>query len=393
MTSERANLQAALRNVVMESRMRGNVHVRFGEGGGETRQSQDWKVRPAPTLLSVLEYEFLRELLYGDNIVVVGSPAQSIYGWRKAHYDALAERFRRDFPHAGTIVLQRNYRSTRQIVEAATSLMPDGYPEARMEPEKGDGPPVIVHIAYDPDSEADLAAQLLERYHEEEGLSYEHAAILFREWRQSPAIERGLAARGIPYTLVDRFTFYERQEVRELLSYLTLARAMRHSRPAEEDDSGALEAVINVPPRGIGPNSLHRLRAGQPYLTWTLFFAGMVRQDLREQVRESCRELFELLAALSRDVDDVPPEEMVQEVVERAGYRTWVEEDLGAGRSVYALEALQKEAASHGSTAAFLRAMRARMRARLDARPGDRGVTLSSIHGAKGCAPRGTLLS
>jgi DNA helicase-2/ATP-dependent DNA helicase PcrA len=75
---------------------------------------------------------------------------------------------------------------------------------------------------------------------------------------------------------------------------------------------------------------------------------------------------------------------MVQEVVERTGYRSWVEEDLGAGRSVYALEALQKEAASHGSTAAFLRAVRARMKARLDARPGDRGVTLSSIHGAKG---------
>jgi DNA helicase-2/ATP-dependent DNA helicase PcrA len=159
---------------------------------------------------------------------------------------------------------------------------------------------------------------------------------------------------------------------------------MRHSRPAEEDDSGALETVINLPPRRIGPNSLHRLRAEQPYLTWRLFFAGMVRPDLREQVRKSCIELFELLATLSHQVDDVPPERMVQEVVERTGYRTWLEEDFGAGRSVYAVEALQKEAASHGSTAAFLRAIRARMRARLDSRPGDQAVTLSSIHGAKG---------
>jgi DNA helicase-2/ATP-dependent DNA helicase PcrA len=334
--------------------------------------------------VSLLEYEFLKELLEGDSIFVVGSPAQSIYAWRRAHYDALAERFRRDFPHAATIVLQRNYRSTRQIVEAATSLVPDTYSEARMEPDKGDGPPVEIHTAYDPDSEADLAAQMLERWHEEEALSFEHAAILFREWRQSPAIERGLAARGIPYILADRLTFYERPEVREILSYLILARAMRDSRPAEEDDSGALEAVINVPPRGIGPNSLQRLRSGQPYLTWALFFAGMVRDDLRDQVREGCRSVFELLAGLSHEVDDLPPEKMVQEVVERTGYRAWLDEDLATGRSPYALEALQKEAANHGTTAAFLRAMRARMRGRLDTRPGDRGVTLSSIHGAKG---------
>jgi DNA helicase-2/ATP-dependent DNA helicase PcrA len=253
-----------------------------------------------------------------------------------------------------------------------------------MQPEKGDGSPVEVHTAYDQESEGDLAAQILERWHEEEAQSFDHAAVLFREWRLSPAIERGLAARGIPYTLADRLTFYERPEVREILSYLILARAMRDSRPAEEDDSGALEAVINVPPRGIGPNSLQRLRSGQPYLTWALFFAGMVRGDLREQVRDGCRSLFELLAGLSHEVDDLPPEKMVQQVVERTGYRAWLDEDLAAGRSPYALEALQKEAASHGTTGAFLRAMRARMRRHLDGRSGDRGVTLSSIHGAKG---------
>jgi DNA helicase-2/ATP-dependent DNA helicase PcrA len=334
--------------------------------------------------VSLLEYTFLKELLEGDNLFVVGSPAQSIYGWRRAHYEALAERFRDDFPQAETIVLERNYRSTRQIVAAAASLVPDDYHEGRMEPEKGDGPQVQIHLAYDPDSEADLVAQLLERYREEELLRYQDMAVLFREWRQSAAVERALAARGLPYDLADRLRFYERPEVREVLSYLTLARAMRHSRPAEEDESGALEAVINVPPRGIGPNSLHRLRGGQPFLTWGLFFAGMVRPDLREQVRQSCRDLFELLAGFSHEVDDVPPERMVQEVLERTGYRSWLEEDFGAGRSMYAVDALQKEAASHNTTAAFLRAMRVKMRARLDARPGDLGVTLSSIHGAKG---------
>ena len=334
--------------------------------------------------VSLLEYEFLKELLDGDNIFVVGSPAQSIYEWRRAHYESLADHFRDDFPHLRTVVLHRNHRSTRQILKAATSLVSNGYAEAGLEPVKGEGPPVQVHVAYDPDAEADLVAHLLLCYHEQEDLSYQDMAVLFREWRQAAAIEQALASRAIPYNLGDRLRLYERAEVREIVSYLTLARAMACSRPAQEDDSGALEAVINVPPRGIGPNSLRRLRSGQPHLTWELFFSGMVREDLREQVREGCKDLFELLAALSRVVDDLPPESAIEQVIEQTGYRTWLEEDYGAGRSMYAVEALQKEAADHHSTAAFLRAVRAKMKARLDAGPGDLGVTLSSIHGAKG---------
>jgi len=334
--------------------------------------------------VSVLEYEFLRELLHGDNIVVVGSPAQSIYGWRHAHYEALAARFQADFPHLEMIVLERNYRSTRQIVEAAAALVPNGYSEVHLQPVKRDGPPLQAHLAYDQDSEADLVADLLQRHHEQEGLAYRDMAVLCREWKQSAVIERALTAYEIPYDLGDRLRFYQRAEVREIVSYLVLARAMRLSKPAEEDETGALEAVINVPPRGIGPNSLHRLRAGQPHLTWDLFFAGMVRQDLRAQVRQGCRELFEQLASISRQVEEFPPEKLVQQVVDLTGYGVWLEEDFSSGRSNYAVEALLKEAASHTSTAAFLRAIRSKMNARLDSRPGDLNVTLSSIHGAKG---------
>ncbi len=154
--------------------------------------------------VSLLEYEFLKGLLDGDNIFVVGSPAQSIYEWRRAHYESLAARFRDDFPHLQTIVLQRNHRSTRQILKAATSLVSNGYAEAGLEPVKGDGPPVQVHVAYDPDAEADLVAYLLLRYHEQEGLGYQDMAVLFREWRQVAAIEQALASRAIPYNLGDR---------------------------------------------------------------------------------------------------------------------------------------------------------------------------------------------
>ncbi|MEE9229264.1 MAG: ATP-dependent helicase [Acidobacteriota bacterium] len=334
--------------------------------------------------VSVLDYEFLKELLQSDNIFVVGSPAQSIYGWRHAHYEMLSTRFRGDFPHLQTIVLERNYRSTRQIVEAAAALVPNGYSEVRLRPVKGEGPPLQAHMAYDQDSEADLVADILQRYHEQEGLSYRDMAVLCREWKQSAAIERALEAHAIPYDLGDRLRFYQRAEVREIVSYLVLSRAMRLNRPAEEDETGALEAVINVPPRGIGPNSLHRLRAGNPHLAWRLFFAGMVREDLREQVRQGCRELFEQLAAISHQVEDLPPEKLVQQIVDLTGYRAWLEEDFSSGRSNHAVETLLKEAAGHTSTAAFLRAIRSKMNPRLDSRPGDLNVTLSSIHGAKG---------
>ena len=334
--------------------------------------------------VSLLEYEFLKGLLRGDEIFVVGSPAQSIYEWRQAHYKSLAAQFRSDFPNLETVVLDRNYRSTPQIIAASSNVLSNGYVEARPIPVRGEGPPVETHVAYDPDAEANLVVDILQRRHREGSLRYQDMAVLFREWRQSAVIEQALSAQGIPYALGERLKFYDRPEVHEIVAYLALARAIALDRSAEKEGEASLEAVLNVPPRGIGPNSLKQLRGEAPCLTWAHFFAGMVRTDLRPQVRESCRDLFELLVTLSREVETTPPAQMIERVVDGSGYRAWLDEDFAADRRMYAVEALQKDAAAYPSVEAFLAAVKQNTRSRTEGTASDRGVAISSIHGAKG---------
>ena len=334
--------------------------------------------------VSLLEYEFLKGLLRGDEIFVVGSPAQSIYEWRQAHYKSLAAQFRSDFPNLETVVLDRNYRSTPQIIAASSNVLSNGYVEARLIPVRGEGPPVETHVAYDPDAEANLVVDILQRHHREESLRYQEMAVLFREWRQSAVIEQALSAQGIPYTLGERLKFYDRPEVHEIVAYLALARAIALDRSAEKEGEASLEAVLNVPPRGIGPNSLKQLRGEAPCLTWGLFFAGMVRSDVRPQVRDSCRGLFELLVSFGHAVETTPPAQMIERVVDGSGYRAWLDEDFAADRRMYAVEALQKDAAAYTSVEAFLAAVKQNMRSRTVGTASDLGVALSSIHGAKG---------
>ena len=104
--------------------------------------------------VSLVEYTFLKQLLRKDNLFVVGSPAQSIYGWRHAHYEALSDQLRHDFPHLQTLVLGSNYRSTQQIARACSALLPQGYSEINLKPVRGPGPQVQVQPTYDPGSEA-----------------------------------------------------------------------------------------------------------------------------------------------------------------------------------------------------------------------------------------------
>jgi len=334
--------------------------------------------------VSLVEYGFLKQLLRGDNLFVVGSPAQSIYSWRHAHYEELSQQLRTDFPHLQTLALEVNYRSTEQIAMACRSLLPHDYTERKIKSIRGVGPELQVHLSYDPNAEANQVAQLLQNYHDQEALSYEQMAVLFRVWRHASTLEQALVAQGVPYSLNERLRFYERPEVRELIAYLLLARALANNRPEHEDESGALEAVINAPPRGLGPNALHRLRDGMPNLTWELFLAGIGTKILPEQARQGCRELFDLLSLLSRSIENRTPKSALDQILELSGYRQWLEEDYSAGRSLHVIEALQREAGGYQRLDAFLHGTRSRMRARLDWQPQDHGVTLSTIHGAKG---------
>ncbi len=201
------------------------------------------------------QYELMK-LLAGEakNVCVVGDEDQSIYSWRGADIRNILE-FEQDFPNVRTIRLEQNYRSTQVILEAASAVV------ARNTQRKGKalwtsrqgGANVGYYEAPDGENEGLFVADYLQKWLRKAGESEEkpRAAVLYRTNAQSRLVEEAMRRYGISYTMVGGFSFYDRAEIKDLLSYLKLVK-----NPA---DSVALGRVINSPARGIGKTTLEHL--------------------------------------------------------------------------------------------------------------------------------------
>ena len=204
------------------------------------------------------QYELLKYLAGQElpdaphNLFVVGDEDQSIYRWRGADYRNL-DRFRRDFPGAETILLEQNYRSTQRILDAASAVISRNGNRTHKElwTEGGDGTSITLFEAYDEEEEAVyVVREILRRV--ESGADYGEFAIMYRTNPQSQTLERALVQARVPYQLVGATRFYERREVKDIIAYLRLV-----FNPLDEL---ALERVINVPTRGIGPKAWAAVR-------------------------------------------------------------------------------------------------------------------------------------
>jgi DNA helicase-2/ATP-dependent DNA helicase PcrA len=201
------------------------------------------------------QYELMK-LLAGEekNVCVVGDEDQSIYSWRGADIRNILE-FEKDFPKAQVIRLEQNYRSTQTILEAAGAVV------ARNSQRKGKnlwteregGALIGYYEAPDGENEALFIADYIQKYLRKAGAEHEEVrvAVLYRTNSQSRLIEEALRRYGISYTMVGGFSFYDRAEIKDLLSYLKLVQ--------NPHDSIAMQRVINVPVRGIGKATLETL--------------------------------------------------------------------------------------------------------------------------------------
>ena len=187
-----------------------------------------------------------------QRVCVVGDDAQSIYSFRGAEIDNILH-FRDAYPGARLFRLERNYRSTRTIVEAASSLI--GHNQGQIPKQVfslGDqGSPIEVFHTYSDQDEAATLARHLTRLHREERLPYSQMAILYRTNSQSRSLEEELRRRDIPYHIYGGLSFYQRKEVKDAIAYLRLCVNPR--------DETALRRVINYPARGIGEATLERV--------------------------------------------------------------------------------------------------------------------------------------
>ena len=201
------------------------------------------------------QYELMK-LLGGEhhNVCVVGDEDQSIYSWRGADIRNILE-FERDFPEVKIIRLEQNYRSTQNILEGASAVVSNNKQRKgkTLWTDRRGGTPIYYYEAPDGENEALFAADYISRFLQEPSETDEprRAAILYRTNSQSRLFEEALRRYGLKYNVVGGFSFYERAEIKDMISYVKLLQ--------NPDDSIALLRVVNTPPRGIGKTTLETL--------------------------------------------------------------------------------------------------------------------------------------
>jgi DNA helicase II / ATP-dependent DNA helicase PcrA len=197
------------------------------------------------------QYELMR-LLTGakHNVAVVGDEDQSIYGWRGADIRNILD-FERDFPNAKVIRLEQNYRSTKNILEAASAVVANNKNRKGkwLWTDSGQGTKIGLYEALDAENEALFIADTIEKFLALDPA--ERVAVLYRTNFQSRQIEEALRRYGRKYIVVGGFSFYQRAEVKDVLSYLKAV--------ASPQDSISLLRIINVPARGIGKTTVEQI--------------------------------------------------------------------------------------------------------------------------------------
>ncbi|WMI82120.1 DNA helicase PcrA [Anaerotignum sp. MB30-C6] len=319
------------------------------------------------------------------NLCVVGDDDQSIYGWRGANIRNILE-FEKDFPNTVVIKLEQNYRSTKKILEAANAVI--HHNQTRKDKSlwtENDGGSIL-HI-YKAENEYDEARFVAERIQEmiNEGRSYKDMAVLYRTNAQSRAVEDQFVRKGIPYRLFGGVRFYERKEIRDILSYLKVL--------ANPADTIALRRIINVPRRGIGETSIDKLVTFAEGNNLSLFDAlGRLDEITELKTRASkFRDFYEIITSLQRDADELSAAELIDTVVKRSGYfqslmTEGTEEALSRIQNIdeFVNKAVEYDKTNpEGGLAGFLEEVA--LVADIDGyEAGDDTVVLMTLHSAKG---------
>lgn len=329
-----------------------------------------------------VQYELMR-LLTGpkQNICVVGDEDQSIYAWRGADVSILLS-FSRDFPAARIVKLERNYRSTQNILDAAGAVVANN-PERlgkSLKAEKSAGINLKYFEGRDPQAEAEYVAGELGRLLSED--SDQTCAVEYRTNSQSRAFEEVFRRQGLRYKLVGGFSFYHRAEVKDALAYVRLA--------MHPEDDISLLRVLNVPPRGIGKTTVDALRET----------ARIDKTPLSNAIEKAIvggptgravaplRAFQELIRKLQEALSTKEPAEFLHVVLEESGYMDMLK-DRNSAEDVARMENLEEltravaESMEAGETFTdFLDA--ASLVSDADQYEGKPGVTLITLHSTKG---------
>ncbi|WP_163923874.1 DNA helicase II [Photobacterium sp. Alg240-V54] len=337
-----------------------------------------------------IQFAWLRLMAGADcHVMIVGDDDQSIYGWRGAQVENI-QRFLNDFSNASSIFLEQNYRSTGNILNAANELIANNTERMgkKLWTEDGDGEPISLYSAFNELDEARFAVGKIKEWREQGG-SLSDTAFLYRSNAQSRVLEEALIQAGMPYRIYGGMRFFERQEIKDALSYLRLI--------SNRNDDASFERVVNTPTRGLGDRTLEtiRLTARDRGLTmWQSSLALLDEKVLAGRAANALQRFIELINALEDDTAELPMYQQTDDVIRHSGLRAMYEQEKGekAQARIENLEELvtatrqfeiPEEAAEMSPLSAFL------AHAALEAGDGqadafEDAVQLMTMHSAKG---------
>ena len=264
------------------------------------------------------QYEFIK-LLGGEhgNVCVVGDDDQSIYGWRGADIRNILD-FSKDFPDATVVRLEENYRSTPPILDLANVVISAN--TARMgktlRATHTGGEPVTVVRSLDERDEADfVVGEIMARRSASSSLTLNDVAVLYRTNAQSRAMEESLRRHAVAYRLIGAVRFYDRREIRDLMSYLKLI--------ANPSDDEALRRAIGVPKRGLGETTIEQLAEMSRQRGLPIFEGAQVSDiidALRPAARTALAEFVRVILRLRELATEAGVDELLRELVESIRY-------------------------------------------------------------------------
>lgn len=272
-----------------------------------------------------IQYAWIR-LLAGDSakVMIVGDDDQSIYGWRGAQVENI-QHFLRDFSDVTTIRLEQNYRSTANILNAANALIAHNGDRLgkNLWTDGIDGEPISLYCAFNELDEARFVVSRIKVW-QEAGGALSECAILYRSNAQSRVLEEALLQQSLPYRIYGGMRFFERQEIKDALSYLRLM--------ANRNDDAAFERVVNTPTRGIGDRTLDVVRqtARDRQLTlWQATRALLQEKVLAGRAAAALQRFLELVDALASDTADLPLHVQTDRVIRDSGLWSMYEQEKG----------------------------------------------------------------
>lgn len=267
---------------------------------------------------------------YGHNYIASGVVVHnSIYSWRGADFRNIL-KFEKDYQPCTVIKLEQNYRSTKNILDAAHSVITKNAQRSdkKLWTEAGEGLPVQILAVGNERAEGESIIRRIRQGVDSGRRHYKDYAVLYRTNAQSRSIEESLVHYGVPYRVVGGVRFYDRKEIKDLLAYLRLI--------FQPDDRVSFERIVNVPTRGVGAKSLQTFQAWQRAGGLSLLQALQQAEtcsDLTSKARKSLSELGDILASLREISNDTSVGGLIDSLLRRIDYLHYLDDGTPQGEA------------------------------------------------------------